>query len=65
MEKDKIFIDFTRGHFGEHEFTEKLKALHVTYQARLKKATGCMACHARRVNAEYKNVVFHLLASND
>ena len=62
-EKDIIFIDFTRGHFGEHQYSEKLKNLHSAYKDELTHYRGCGACHKRRVTASYKTKVMNLLNS--
>lgn len=63
MDKQHIFIDFTRGSFGDHKYTEKLKELHKEFAHDLRHYTGCGACHKRRVTAKYRDRVFAVLNS--
>jgi hypothetical protein len=64
-EKNLLFIDFTRGHFGDHAHTEELKKIHKNYSNDLRNFRGCSACHKRRVNNQYRDLIVNKLLSSE
>ncbi len=64
-EKNIIFMDFTRGHFGDHDYTEKLKKIYKNYKEDMRNFRGCSACHKRRVNRQYRDLIVNKLLNSE
>lgn len=64
-EKDMIFINFTRGEFGDHAYTEELKKIYKNYKEDMGNFRGCSACHKRRVNNKYRDLIVNKLFNSE
>ena len=64
-QKAKIYLDFTKGNFGDHEYSENLQKIYKNYKKELSNFRGCSACHRRRVNRQYRDLVINKLLNSE